>query len=123
MTWKIKKWGPVVTKAEMRFAWGLARRRIRSLSQVILQGKERRHRVDRYFPPDLVVEIDGASHRGVQLGKDEWNTLDLENAKLPFRVIRFRDAEIWNNLDGCIDAVVAAMSSQQQLTLCQKKNL
>ena len=120
MTWKIKRFGPTVTRAEHRFAWGLTKRGIRSLSQKLLKGRDRWHRVDRYFPPDLVVEIDGSSHVGRQLLKDEVATADLEQAPLPFRVIRFRDPEIWNNLQGCIDAVVAAFTPEQRRTLMQK---
>ena len=76
--------------------------------------------MDRYFPPDLVVEIDGSSHVGRQLLKDELATADLEQAKLPFRVIRFKDPEIWNNLHACIDAVVAAFTPEQRRSLMQR---
>lgn len=123
MTWKIRRFAPKVTKAEHRYAWGLTKRGIRSLSQWLLKGRDKWHRVDRYFPPDLVVEIDGSSHVGKQLLKDEAATEDLRQAPLPFRVIRFRDSEIWSDLEGCLDATEAAFTTQQRLTLCQKKNL
>ena len=89
------------------------------MSQKLLRGRDKWHRVDRYFPPDLVVEIDGSSHVGKQLLRDEAATADLEQAALPFRVMRFRDFEIWSDLEGCLDATVAAMTEPQRETLIE----
>lgn len=105
MTWKVKRWGPKVTRAEWRLRRALEKEGIPFLTQMILQGRERQHRVDFYVAPRLVIEVDGSSHVGEQLLKDEVATADLENAELPFTVVRFRDHEINHNLPEVLAAI------------------
>lgn len=106
LAWKIKRFAPKVTKTEMKLRRALTKVGIPFQTQVILQGKERRHCVDFYLAPHLIVEVDGASHRyEKQKIKDELATADLENAELPFTVLRVKDGEVWNNLDAVVDAI------------------
>ena len=109
LVWRARRWGPRVTRAEFRLRRALEKEGLLFLTQKVLQGRERRHCVDFYFPPDLVVEVDGSSHVKRQLLKDEAATADLENAVLPFRVLRFRDGEIWKDVAGVVACIKKAL--------------
>lgn len=98
MGWRAKKYGPKITRAHRHLHFGLVRDGIRHLNNYYLMGRTRRWNVDVYIPPWLIIEVDGSSHRGKQLLKDKIKTADLEQAELPFTVIRFWDHDIKNEL-------------------------
>ena len=113
MAWKIRRWAPKVTASEFRLGRALSKAGLRFLTQVVLQGRERRHCVDFYFPPCVVVEVDGSSHNFPrQKLKDEFNTADLENAPLPFTVIRFKDWEIKKRIEGVLEAIKKVLNEE-----------
>lgn len=110
MVWKIKRWGPKVTMAEDKLRMALEKAGLSFQTQKVLQGRERQHCVDFYFAPDLVVEVDGASHGfPKQEIKDAWSVQDLENAELPFRVVRFQNHEIDKDITGVVEAIKALL--------------
>ena len=72
----------------------------------------RQHAVGIYIPDfcspraKLIIELDGSQHMG-QADYDEERTRYLES--LGYRVIRFWNNDVLNNIDGVIRAIVDAM--------------
>jgi len=106
MTWRIKKFAPKVTKAEVRFFFtGLKNASIPFQTQMILQGASGHHyRVDGLVAPNIIIEIDGASHDDYkQQLMDAKRDEDLrENG---YVVIRFRNWEVYKKLNSCVATV------------------
>lgn len=98
VAWRAKRFGPKTTKAHWRLHFGLVKEGIAHLLNKYLHGKTRSWNVDVYIAPWLIIEVDGSSHVGKQLLKDQAKTRDLETAQPPFTVLRFRDPEIMRDL-------------------------
>ena len=98
MGWRAKKYGPSITRAHWRLHFGLDDDGILHFINYWLMGKTQRWNVDVYIPSWLIIEVDGSSHVGKQIDKDIFKTRDLENAELPFTVLRFWDHTINNEL-------------------------
>lgn len=108
MTWKIKKFAPKVTKAELHFffsRYGLKSTGIRFITQEPAKGKSGRYyRVDGWVAPNILIEIDGATHDDPrQQEKDELRDQDLEAAG--FIIVRFKNREVWRHLAACVRTV------------------
>lgn len=94
MGWKAKKYGPKFTKAHRKLSFALNKDGIHHLNNYYLHGATRPWNIDVYIYPWLIIEVDGSSHVGKQLAKDRRKTQDLEQAELPFTVLRFWDHNI-----------------------------
>ena len=116
MAWRAKRFGPKITKAHWRLHYGLDDDGILHFINIYLQGKTRPWNVDVYIPSWLIVEVDGSSHVGKQLEKDEFKTRDLENAELPFTVIRFWDHNINNELTKTLILIYTTLTWGPHLT-------
>ena len=65
-------------------------------------------------PKRLVVELDGYSHLDpARVERDEARTLWLRAAG--YRVLRFRNEEIWRDLEGVLAAIAKAAGADPQL--------
>lgn len=115
MGWRAKRFGPKITRAHYRLHQGLIAEGIPHVNNYYLMGKTRRWNVDVYIIPWLIIEVDGSSHVGKQLLKDEVKTADLQEAPLPFTVLRFWDREIIDNLRGCLNTIKRVLAHGRSL--------
>lgn len=83
--------------------WGLTEHNIPFKSEFTVCG----FNVDVLVTPNVVVEIDGATHdRERRKEKDEWKDEILRQHG--FKVLRFQDKQIWCDLDGVIQQIQEA---------------
>ena len=116
MTWKLKRFMPKATKAEMRFFFkGLKQAGIPFQTQKIVQGVSgRNYRVDGLVAPNIIIEIKGASHLNErQRLKDELREEDLR--KNGYIIISFWNSEVYKNLGSCVQTVKRLYGKQEHL--------
>ncbi|HVI27845.1 endonuclease domain-containing protein [Hansschlegelia sp.] len=77
----------------------------------------RQHPIDRYvvdfvtLPGKLVIEVDGVTHGGgAEITRDAARADALE--RLGFMVIRVTNVDVYENLDGVLEAIVAQLSGR-----------
>ncbi|MEE1654826.1 DUF559 domain-containing protein [Microvirga sp. CF3062] len=80
----------------------------------------RQHPIDRYvvdfvcLDAKLILEVDGATHStGDEIRQDEERTRVLEICG--YHVIRFANAEIYDNLDGVMETILAELERRIHL--------
>ena len=100
----------IVTDAELKLAHALEKEKIKFATQKRIRGKNRRHLIDFFFPPRLVVQIDGRTHE-TETRKilDEVQNADLQ--LVGYTVLRFGNDEIYNNLAGVVTAIKMLLKS------------
>lgn len=91
-----------MTDAEQKLWHRLRRKQIDGL-HFRRQAPIGKYVVDFYCHAErLIVELDGGQHE-IDAAKDLVRTLDLEN--LGFRVIRFWNNEVFENIDGVLESI------------------
>lgn len=102
--WKIKRFGPKVTKAELHLFHALNRAKMPFTSQVPIRTENGCFTVDFLVDGLLPVEVKGDSHRGdTQLRKDEWKDSELKNAGFP--PLWVTDEEVFSNVEEVVNRI------------------
>jgi very-short-patch-repair endonuclease len=65
----------------------------------------------------LILEVDGATHStDKEVASDAWRTAFLEREG--YRVLRATNAEVYENLDGVLETILAALSASGTFVSC-----
>ena len=111
MSWQIfapKEW----TNAHLKFCFGkggLTSKGVAFQTEKWLPIGEGAFKVDVLVSPNIIVEIDGDSHKRTRrTEKDAWKDRLLRDDG--FRIFRFTDYEVNHSLEWCVNQVLEALS-------------
>jgi len=107
---------PRISRAEVHLKQALEKEGVRFTQQKIIRcGNGRHYCVDFYISQKyVIIEVDGLSHDYPgQQRKDRTKTRNLENAG--YKVLRFRNEEIWHNLQNVVKTIKEAATQKSSL--------
>jgi len=112
----LRQRGPKISKAEFRLRYALTQQNIRFFSQEVVKCKNRRQYCVDFLllEKQVIIEVDGAIHDfQTQQLKDDKKTKDLQDEG--YTVLRFRDGEIWHNLNAVIKVIKQTLKQKPAL--------